>query len=57
MVAQILQSGQATLNELRTIYSLEDMYSMWEVVYVEVYNQWKVNEYRKTQQKVRNMMR
>ena len=44
MVAQVLQSGQATLIELRTIYSMEDMYNLWEVVKTKEYNLWVANE-------------
>ena len=41
MVAQVLQSGQATLRELRECYSMEDMYNLWEVYYTKKYNEWQ----------------
>jgi len=34
----ILAEGKASLNELRTIYSLEDAFLMWEVIAVTKYN-------------------
>lgn len=40
IVAQVLQSGKATLRELREVYSLEDMYNIWEVHYTGIYNRW-----------------
>ena len=33
IVAQVLQSGRATLRELRECYSLEDMMNIWEAYY------------------------
>jgi hypothetical protein len=44
MVASIVHSGRATLNELRTIYHLQDLYRLWEIDYVPIYNQWYDNE-------------
>ena len=44
MVASVVHSGRATLNELRTIYHLQDLYRLWEIDYVPIYNQWYDNE-------------
>lgn len=43
-MAQVLQSGQATLRELRECYSMEDMYNIWEVFYTKKYNEWQSRE-------------
>jgi hypothetical protein len=40
MCARLIQSGMATLNELRTVYSLEDAYHLNEVLSVKLYNEW-----------------
>ena len=40
MVAQVIESGKASLRELREVYSLEDLYNLWEVTYTSKYNQW-----------------
>ena len=40
MVASVVHSGRATLNELRTIYHLQDLYRLWEIDYIPLYNQW-----------------
>ena len=39
-----MQSGKATLRELRENYSLEDMYNIWEVVHTAKYNEWVARE-------------
>ena len=44
IVAQVLQSGRATLRELRECYSMEDMYNIWEVYYTGKYNAWMASE-------------
>lgn len=53
MVAQVLQSGQATLRELREYYSMEDMYNIWEVYYTKKYNEWQYAERRRNEEKMR----
>jgi len=40
MIAQVLQSGKASLIELKTVYTMEDLYNMWEVQYTTIYNEW-----------------
>lgn len=47
MVASVVHSGRATLNELRTIYHLEDLYRLWEIDYVPLYNGWLEGERQK----------
>ncbi len=44
VVAQVVQSGKATLRELREYYSMEDMYNMWEITYTAKYNEWQARE-------------
>lgn len=34
----MIASGKATLHELQTVYGLEDLYTMLEVVVVDAYN-------------------
>ena len=53
MVAQLLQSGQATLRELRECYSTEDMYNLWEVYYTKKYNEWQNAERARLEAKMR----
>jgi len=38
-IGAIISSGQATLHELKTVYSLEDAFDMWEVIAVTRYNE------------------
>lgn len=40
----MISSGRATLHELDTVYSVEDVYLMLEVVMVDAYNQRVVNK-------------
>lgn len=47
MIASVIHNGRATLNELRTIYSLEDLYRLWEIDYVPMYNAWYEGERRR----------
>ena len=53
MVAQVLQSGQATLREIRECYSTEDMYNLWEVYYTKKYNEWQSAERARLEAKMR----
>lgn len=39
VIGAIVSEKQATLQELKTVYSLEDMYDMWEVIAVNRYNE------------------
>jgi hypothetical protein len=41
LIGQILASGKASLIELRTVYSLEDAFIIWEADIVPKYNEWK----------------
>lgn len=40
----IISTGKATLYELQTIYSLEDMYDMLEVIQVDAANTYIINK-------------
>lgn len=55
MVASVVHSGRATLNELRTIYHLQDLYRLWEIDYVPIYNQWYDNERRKEKERLNQL--
>lgn len=55
MVASVVHSGRATLHELRTVYHLEDLYRLWEIDYVPMYNQWYDNERKREQERLRNL--
>ena len=48
-----MQSGQATLRELRECYSMEDMYNLWEVYYTKKYNEWQNAERARLEAKMR----
>ena len=39
-IGAIVANGKATLHELKTIYSLEDAFLMWEVIAVTRYNEY-----------------
>lgn len=43
-MGQLIGEKVATLNELKTVYSLEDAYMMFEAVYVPKQNEWLANE-------------
>jgi len=45
MIAAIIDEKKATLHELRTIYSLEDAYQIWEVIAVRRYNEYKAQKF------------
>jgi hypothetical protein len=49
----VLQSGQATLRELRECYSMEDMYNIWEVFYTKKYNEWNAAQMARNEAKMR----
>lgn len=55
MVSSVVHKGRATLNELRTIYTLEDLYKLWEIDYVRIYNEWYENERRKEKDRLNRL--
>ena len=55
MVASVVHSGRATLNELRTIYHLQDLYRLWEIDYVPMYNKWYDNERQKEKDRLNQL--
>jgi hypothetical protein len=57
MVASVVHSGRATLNELRTIYHLQDLYRLWEIDYVPIYNQWYDSERQKEKERLNQLAR
>jgi len=40
LTGQIISSGKATLHELRTVYTLEDAFMIWEADIIPKYNEW-----------------
>ena len=48
-IGAIIADGKATLNELRTIYTLEDALNMWEVIAITRYNEYLAMEHAKKQ--------
>ena len=40
MVGAVIAEKTATLQELRTVYSLEDLFDMWEVIMTSRYNEY-----------------
>jgi len=38
-LAAIISNGKATLHELKTIYTIEDAYTLWEIIAVCKYNE------------------
>lgn len=57
MVASVVHSGRATLNELRTIYHLQDLYRLWEIDYVPLYNQWYDAERQREKDRLNQLAR
>lgn len=43
-IAGIIAEGKATLQELRTIYSLEDAFIIWESIIIPKYNEYLAAE-------------
>ena len=57
MVASVVHSGRATLYELRTVYDLQDLYRLWEIDYVPLYNSWLEGERRKEKERLNDLAR
>ncbi len=38
VIGQVISCGRATLHELQTVYSLEDVYDLLEIVMVDAHN-------------------
>lgn len=43
-IAAIVSSGKATLKELKTDYSLEDAFDLFEIIVTDAYNQQQANK-------------
>ena len=39
-IATIVANGKATLHELKTVYTLEDAFNLWEVIVTSNFNTW-----------------
>lgn len=57
LVAAVVKNGRASLNELRTIYSLEDLYRLWEIDYINQYNSWYESEQRREREELNRLYR
>lgn len=44
MLGMVISSKLATLNELQTIYGIEDLYLLIEIVAVDNYNDYLINQ-------------
>jgi len=44
LIATIISSGKATIYELKTIYSVEDAFMIWEVISVDGYNEYAISQ-------------
>lgn len=55
MVSSVIHNGRATLGELRTIYHYEDLFRLWEIDYVPIYNAWYDNERRKEKERLNRL--
>lgn len=53
MIAYVVSSGLATLHEVNTVYSLEDIYRLYEILKVRDYNHWKAQEVAKQRAKIK----
>ena len=49
IIGSIIANDKATLHELRTVYSLEDAWLLWEVIAVARYNEYLAADYRRKQ--------
>ncbi len=47
MAGVIIAEGKATLNELKTIYSIEDAFNLYEIIAVTRYNEFLAIEHSK----------
>jgi len=45
IIAMVISNGKATLHELDTIYSVEDVYLMIDIIKVDAQNRHTVNKY------------
>lgn len=57
LVSAVILHGRATLGELRTIYHFEDLYRLWEIDYVPMYNTWYDAERRKEKDRLNKLAR
>ena len=55
MVASVIYNRRATLDELRSKYTFEDLYRLWEIDYVPMYNSWYEGERRKEKDRLNKL--
>ena len=51
LIGAIIANKQATLNELKTVYSLEDAYLIWEAIAVTRYNEYLAAKHAASERK------
>lgn len=51
MVAAVVGAGRATIQELRSVYTLEDLFDMYSIIVTDRYNEWLANERAKSQKR------
>ncbi len=44
LIAVIVSHKLATLNELETVYGLEDALNLYEIIAIDTYNEYQANE-------------
>lgn len=55
LVSFVVHNGRATLAELRTVYSYEDLFRLWEIDYVPMYNVWYDGERRREKDRLNKL--
>lgn len=44
MAAAVVASGKATLAELKTVYTLEELFQLAGIIVTDKYNEWRANK-------------
>lgn len=56
MAALVISNDKATLHELRTVYSLKDLFDLWELCVIPIINQRRNTEYQRQVEKNRKAL-
>lgn len=43
-IGAVISAGKATLHELDTVYGVEDLYDMLEVIAIDAHNRWLMSQ-------------
>ena len=57
LVSYVVHCGRASLAELRSIYTFEDLYRLWEIDYIPQYNEWYDAERRREKDRLNKLAR